>query len=292
MRWLPGLNEAVSPEATRKHLSYLLTLDLIRLQAGSLFEGLEKGAFGSKVNLYLFIVVGRLLCNRAEPVVLHLSGNRGRLSLVATADDLDASTLEPVEESFQGGAGHCADLVQDDHTGNELLPYPSRPPLRLATPSEEAVVGLGLDAPWSASLWPGDGLGGRRGDHSGGGAQSLAWFCRSPRRRLGSSSGASTAGRRGAARCWERGPFLCLLYNHAWRGRLHVPRACRAPRPYHAIGPMRPREGSRILFMGMKAATPSSLFSADFRPKMLSVATRTASSGVNLEIVERGLMWA
>ena len=82
-----------------------------------------------------------------EPVVGHFSGDRGLLSLVATADDLDASTLDPVEESFQGGAGHCADLVPDDHTGNELPPHPFRSPLRLATPSEEALVGLGLDAP-------------------------------------------------------------------------------------------------------------------------------------------------
>ena len=67
--WLPGLHEAFPPGATRKHLSYLLTLNLIGLQADSLFEGLEKGAFGSVVNLYLFIVVGRLLCNRAKPVV-------------------------------------------------------------------------------------------------------------------------------------------------------------------------------------------------------------------------------
>ena len=111
------------------------------------FEDLEKGVFGSVVNLHLFTVVGRLLCTRAESVVGHFSGDRERLSLVATADDLDASTLEPVEESFQGGAGHGADLVSDDHTGNELLPHPFRRPLRLATPSEEAVVVLGLDAP-------------------------------------------------------------------------------------------------------------------------------------------------
>ena len=77
----------------------------------------------------------------------HFSGDRGRLSLVATADDLDAPTLELVEESFQCGAGHCADLVPDDYTGKELLPHPFRRPLRFATPSEEAVVGLGLDAP-------------------------------------------------------------------------------------------------------------------------------------------------
>ena len=98
------------------------------------------------VNLYLFIVVGRLLYNRAEPVVGHFSGDRGRLSLVATADDLNASHLEPVQESFEGWAGHCADLVPNEHTGNELPPHPCRRPLRVATPSEEAVVGLGLDA--------------------------------------------------------------------------------------------------------------------------------------------------
>ena len=87
--------------------------------------------------------------SRTKPLVGHFSGNRGRLSLVATADDLDALTLGPVEESFQGGSGHCADLVPDDHTGNELLPHPFRLPLHLATPTEEAVVGLGLDAPGS-----------------------------------------------------------------------------------------------------------------------------------------------
>ena len=81
-----------SVPTTRKHLLYLLTLDLIRLQADSLFEGLEKVVFGSVVNLYLFIVVGRLQCNGEEPVVGHFPGDRGRLSLVATADDLDASS--------------------------------------------------------------------------------------------------------------------------------------------------------------------------------------------------------
>ena len=105
--WLLGLHETFPPEVTRKHLLYLLTLGLIRLQADSLFEGLENGVFGSVVNIYHFIVVGRWLCNRAEPVVGHFSGDRGRLSLVATADDLDASTLKPVEESFQGGGALC-----------------------------------------------------------------------------------------------------------------------------------------------------------------------------------------
>ena len=94
--------EAFPPEATRKRLSYLSALDLIKLQADSLFEGLEKGDFGPVVCLDLFIVVGML----AKPAVRHFSGDWGRLPLVATADDLDTSTLEPVEEGFQrvGGA--------------------------------------------------------------------------------------------------------------------------------------------------------------------------------------------
>ena len=118
-----------------------------------------------------------------------------RMSLVA-------STLEPVEKSFQGGAEHCADLVPDDHTGNELLPHPFRRPLRLVTPSEEAVIGLGLDAPVPILFGQANGQGENEGI-SKRRARSLAWFCRYPRRRLGSSSGASTAGRRGAALCWE-----------------------------------------------------------------------------------------
>ena len=93
--WLLGLHKAFPPVAIRKRLSYLLTLDLIRLQADSLFEGIEKGVFGSVVNLYLFIVV-----MLAEPVAPEM-----RLSLVATADDMDALTLELVEESNQGGRG-------------------------------------------------------------------------------------------------------------------------------------------------------------------------------------------
>ena len=39
----------------------------IRLQADSLFEGLEKGVFGSVVNLYLFIVAGCCLTARNQP---------------------------------------------------------------------------------------------------------------------------------------------------------------------------------------------------------------------------------
>ena len=77
----------------------------------------------------------------------HFSGDWGRLPLVAAADDLGAPTLEPVEEGFQSGAGHCADLVPDDHTGNEHLSHPFGRPVYLATPAEEAVIGLGLDAP-------------------------------------------------------------------------------------------------------------------------------------------------
>ena len=49
--------------------------------------------------------------------------------------------------SLQSGAGHCADLIPDDHTGNEFLSHPFRRPVCLAAPAEEAVIGLGLDAP-------------------------------------------------------------------------------------------------------------------------------------------------
>ena len=81
----------------------------------------------------------------------------GAAALIATADVLDAPSLEPVEEGLQCGAGHCADLVPDDHTGNEFLSHPFRGPVRLAAPSEEAVIGLGLDTPWPAFLF-GSGL--------------------------------------------------------------------------------------------------------------------------------------
>ena len=99
--------------------------------------------FGSVVYLDLFVIVGM----PAEPVVWHFSGNEGRLPLIATADALDSPSLEPVEEGLQSGAGHCADLVSDDHTGNKFLVHPFRRPVRLAAPAEEAVIGLGLDAP-------------------------------------------------------------------------------------------------------------------------------------------------
>ena len=69
------------------------------------------------------------------------------LPLVTTADDLDAATLEPVKEDLQRGAGYREFLVPDDHPGNELLPRPFGRPVCLATPAEEAVIGLGLDAP-------------------------------------------------------------------------------------------------------------------------------------------------
>ena len=87
----------------------------------------------------------------------HFSGDWGLLPLVATADDLDAPTLEPVEEGFQSGAGHCADLVPDDHMGNEFLSHPLGRPVCLATPAEEVVIGSGR--PWPTPLWPGDGSG-------------------------------------------------------------------------------------------------------------------------------------
>ena len=75
----------------------------------------------------------------------------------------------------------------------------------------------GPGRPWSASFWPGDWSGRRRGDLSGGRARSLTWFCRCPHRCLGSSSGASAAGRRGAARSWKRGPICVCFANYIIR---------------------------------------------------------------------------
>ena len=69
-------------------------------------------------------------------------------SQAGVGDDEDPGVCgAPVEEDAQSGAGHCADLVPDDHTGNEFLSHPFRRPVRLANPAEEAVIGLGLDAP-------------------------------------------------------------------------------------------------------------------------------------------------
>ena len=132
-------------------------------------------------------------------------------------------------------AGHCADLVPDDHTGNEFLSHPFRGTVRLATPAEEAVIGLGLDAPGPHLF--GQAMG-RCEDEGVSGTEelgSLTWFCRCPRRRLGSSADVGSGDRRGAARRWERGPFL-LLCSQAWRGWLRVPSACRGSRPCHATG--------------------------------------------------------
>ena len=97
----------------------------VGLKADSLLEGLEKRVFGSVIYLDLFVIGGM----PTEPVVWHISGDWGRLPLDAKADDLDATSLEPVEEGFQNGAGHCADLVPDDHMGNEFLSHPFRRPV-------------------------------------------------------------------------------------------------------------------------------------------------------------------
>ena len=102
--WLPGPHEAFPAEATRKGLLHLSALDPVGLKADSLLKGLEKRVFGSVVYLDLFIIGGL----PADPVMWHFSGDWRQLPQDATADDLDAPSLEPVEEGFQSGAGHCA----------------------------------------------------------------------------------------------------------------------------------------------------------------------------------------
>ncbi|MEW8689414.1 MAG: hypothetical protein AB2556_26620, partial [Candidatus Thiodiazotropha sp.] len=112
------------------HISWHWTLS--RCRQIRFLRALRAGSF-AVIYLYLFIVVGML----REPVVRHFSGNLLPLPLVSTADDLDVSTLQPVEEGFQSGAGHCADLFPDDHARDELVTCPVRGPLSLATPMEE-----------------------------------------------------------------------------------------------------------------------------------------------------------
>ena len=86
------------------------------------------------------------------------------------------------------------------------------------------MVGLGLDAPGPHLF--GQAMG--RGEDEG--------ICLAEElNRSRGFAAASAAAYVAQARCWERGPFL-LLYSQAWRSRLHVPRACIAPRPYHWAG--------------------------------------------------------
>ena len=110
----------------------------------------------------------------------HVSDDWRWLPLVTTADDLDGATLEPVKEDLQRGAGYHEFLVPDVYPGNEILPHPFGRPFCLATPAEDAVIGLGLDAP-SPHFFR-QSIGRRRRDSSGGRAGSLAWSCRNPRR--------------------------------------------------------------------------------------------------------------
>ena len=78
----------------------------------------------------------------------------------------------------------------------------------------------GPGRPWPASLSADSGSGWGREGWNGGRAWLPEWFYRCPCRRLGSSSSASTAGHRGAARCWESVPF-CFWCSQAWGGRFH-----------------------------------------------------------------------
>ena len=212
-------------------------LDLIGLQADSSFEVPEDGIFRSVIHLDLLVVVVCPQTKLAEPVVQYFSG-------CPWSPQQMTWTHRPSSQSrkVSCGAGYCADLVPDDYTGNELLPHPFERPLCLATPAEEAVVGLAPLARISfAKRW----VGVKTRDSSGGRARSLAWFCRCPRHLSGSSSDASTAGRRGAARRGAGSEVLfccfvvrlsgvgCMFHGHVelptlvtplgWGGRGKVP---------------------------------------------------------------------
>ena len=91
----------------------------------------------------------------------HFSGDWGPLPLVATAD---APTLEPVEEGFQSGTGHCADLgvVPDD-----LLAWFCRCPRRRLHGDRISVPFFRASSPFGRSS-------GRSFDRSGPGRPSMA----------------------------------------------------------------------------------------------------------------------
>ena len=120
-----------------------MALDLVGLQADPLFDVIEKGVLCPMIHINLLVIIGGV----AVPLVRNFSGDWRWLPLVTTADDLDAATLEPVKEDLQRGTGYREFLVPDDHPGKELLPHLFGRPFYLATPAEEGVIGLGLDAP-------------------------------------------------------------------------------------------------------------------------------------------------
>lgn len=76
----------------------------------------------------------------------HLSRNWWQLALVALANNLHPTLLQPGKKHFQGGPGHCTDFDPDYDTGDELLAHPLRRPLSGHSP-EETVVVLGFDTP-------------------------------------------------------------------------------------------------------------------------------------------------
>ena len=74
------------------------------------------------------------------PVFLALA----RLALVATADDLGAPAIEPVQEHLKDKPWHGADLVPDDETWDVLLAHAVGRLVVLIAPSEEVLAGLGF----------------------------------------------------------------------------------------------------------------------------------------------------
>ena len=87
------------------------------------------------VDFNLLVVVSLL----PQPVTWHVASNRRWLTMVAAADDLDASVFEPVKEGLKDRPGNSADLVPHDHARAFSCP------LSLTAPAEEAVIALGFD---------------------------------------------------------------------------------------------------------------------------------------------------
>jgi len=133
--------ESVPSQAVRQRLSRLLTLDFVRPEADTAFEGPQSWVLCPVVDFNLLVVLGLL----PQSVTWHVASNRRWLTTVAAADGLDASVFEPVKEGLQDGSRNSTDLVPDDHVRNVLLVHSFRRPLSLSAPSEQVVTGLGFD---------------------------------------------------------------------------------------------------------------------------------------------------
>ena len=67
--------------------------------------------------------------------------------MIAAADNLDVPAHKSVKKGLKNVPGHCADLVPNDDSWDELLAHPFWRPVVFATPPKQAVVRLRFRPP-------------------------------------------------------------------------------------------------------------------------------------------------